>query len=198
MDMIWEKIQSVAEENNGIISTKDVTDAGISRPMLKKYTDYGFLVCLSHGMYALKDEIVDEYVLIQKRSQYPVFSYGTALYLWGMSDRTPHILDITVPQGCNMTRLMQMDILKCHYVKKEIYGLGITKTISPQGAEIRLYDRERSICDIIKNKENIDMQIYIQALKEYFSGNVNARKMIKYAKAMNIEDKVRMYMEVLQ
>lgn len=198
MDMIWEKIQSLAEENNGIFSTKDATDAGISRPMLKKYTDIGYLICLSHGIYALKDEIVDEYVLIQKRSQYPVFSHGTALYLWGMSDRTPHILDITVPQGCNMTKLMQMDILRCHYVKKEIYGLGITKTISPQGAEITLYDRERCICDIIKDRGSIDMQIYTQAVKEYFSGNVNTRKIIKYARAMNIEDRVRMYMEVLQ
>ena len=83
-------------------------------------------------------------------------------------------------------------------MKKEIYGLGITKTISPQGAEVTLYDRERCICDIIKDRGSIDMQIYTQAVKEYFSGDVNTRKIIKYAREMNIEDRVRIYMEVLQ
>ena len=56
---------------------------------------------------------------------------------------------------------------------------------------------ERCICDLIRDKKNIDTQIYTQALKEYFGGKCNPRKIIKYARQFNLEPKVRTYMEVL-
>lgn len=63
---------------------------------------------------------------------------------------------------------------------------------------MRAYDIERCLCDLIRDKKSVDTQIYAQAIKEYFSGKFNARKIIKYARAFNIETKVRTYMEVLQ
>lgn len=41
------------------------------------------------------------------------------------------------------------------------------------------------------------MQLYSQAIKEYFKGKSNQRKLLKYSKIFNVEDKVRVYMEVL-
>ena len=60
------------------------------------------------------------------------------------------------------------------------------------------YDLERCICDLIRDKKNVDTQIYIQAIREYFMHHCKNRKIIKYSREMNIEDKVRTYMEVLQ
>ena len=63
---------------------------------------------------------------------------------------------------------------------------------------IRIYNVERTICDIIKNKNKIDAEIFSKTLKEYpRSKNKNLTKLTKYAKTMNIENKVREYMEVL-
>lgn len=86
MDLIWENIKQIAEDNHGLIKTSQVELAGISRPMLKKYKDKGNLQCVRKGLYALTDTIVDEYLLIQVQKEDAVFSYGTALYLWGLSD----------------------------------------------------------------------------------------------------------------
>ena len=60
-----------------------------------------------------------------------------------------------------------------------------------------LYDKERCICDLIRNKDKIEMQLYSQAIKEYSKGKSNPRKLLKYSKLFKIEDKVRSYMEVL-
>lgn len=69
---------------------------------------------------------------------------------------------------------------------------------SPFGMKIKVYDIERTICDIIKNKNKIDAEIFSKALKDYAkSKNKNLSKLTKYAKAMNIEKKVSEYMEVL-
>ena len=80
---------------------------------------------------------------------------------------------------------------------KEFYDLGITETQSPQGGLIRLYDKERCLCDLIKDKNQIEKQLYVQAIREYFKARPNVRKLLKYGKAFGIEEKIRTYMEVL-
>ena len=198
MDQIWKRIEAVAEQNNGFIRTSQVEELGISRPMLRKYTDAGKLEQVRKGLYVLSDDIADEYALLQARSKVAVFSYGTALFLWGLSDRTPHVYDITMPRGANISLLKRDNSnLRCHYVQQEIYELGILETTSPQGATVHLYDKERCICDLIRDKEQMDMQLYSQAIKDYFKSKPNNRKLLKYGKVFGIEDKIRTYMEVL-
>ena len=69
---------------------------------------------------------------------------------------------------------------------------------SPFGIKIKVYDVERTICDIIKNKNKIDAEIFSNALKDYAkSKSKNLSKLAKYARKMNIEKKVSKYMEVL-
>ena len=198
MDQTWNCIKEVAEKNNGFIKTAEIEEIGISRPLIKRYVDQGLLEAVCRGLYVLTDDIVDEYALLQVRSKYAVFSHGTALFLWGLSDRTPHIYDITVPQGSNVTLLKRDNAnLRCHYVQQDQYVIGITEVKSPQGAMVKVYDKERCICDLIREKDQVDMQIYTQALKDYFKSKPNHRKLIKYGRIFGIEDKIRIYMEVL-
>ena len=97
MDKLWNEIKRLADSNNGFIRTSDIETAGISRMVLRKYVDAGKLEQIRKGLYTLSDDLADEFALIQVQSAKAIFSYGTALYLWGLSDRTPHIFDITVP-----------------------------------------------------------------------------------------------------
>lgn len=199
MDQIWARIKAVTEENNGFIKTAQVEEIGISRPMIKKYVSLGNLVPVRKGLYVLANEIADEYALLQARSKYAVFSHSTALFLWGMSDRTPHTYDITLPRGTNVTLLKRDNHnLRCHHVQQEVYALGITELKSPQGAIVKVYDKERCICDLIRDKNQIDLQIYSQALRDYFKSRPNNRKLLMYGKLFRIEDKIRTYMEVLE
>lgn len=198
MDSVWKKITELAEQNDGLIRTGAVENVGIGRHMLKRYLDTNRLVRVRKGLYVMRDGLADEYVLLQTQCSKAVFSYGTALYLWGMSDRVPHTMDITVPQGTNLTRLRRNNgDLRCHYVQQELYELGIAQAQSPQGGMVRLYDRERCICDLICHKEKIEMQLFTQAIQEYFKKQPNCRKLLKYGKQFGIEEKLRTYMEVL-
>ena len=198
MDQIWNRIEEAAKANNGLIRTAQVEELGISRPMLKKYTDAGKLERIRKGLYVLTDDLADEYALLQARSKFAVFSYGTALYLWGLSDRTPHMYDITLPRGANINSLKKdVPNLHCHYVQPEVYELGITEVRSPQGAMVKVYDRERCICDLIRDKEQVDVQLFTQAIKDYFRSKPNLRKLLKYSRIFGIENKIRTYTEVL-
>jgi len=111
----------------------------------------------------LADADIDEFAFFQIQCSSLVFSYGTALYVWGFTDIIPHTFDISVPQG----------------------------------AVIRLYDKERCLCDLIKDRNQIEKQLYIQAIKDYFKNRPDVRKLLKYGKTFGIEEKIRTYMEVL-
>lgn len=198
MSDIWKTIQTVAESNDGSFTTRQLEEAGVSRVYLKSYVDNALLVRTSHGHYSLSDSLTDEYALLQKRSRLLMFSYGTALYLWGMTDRIPHHLDVTVPSGTNASRIRKdHPDLRVHYVKKNLYDIGITEKETPMGSRVRLYDKERCICDLIRARKDMDMQLYAGAIKEYFSDRPDMRKLLKYGKQFGIEDKIRIYSEVL-
>ena len=198
MTDIWKKILAVAEENSGSFTTKQIEEAGISRACLKEFVDNSSLIRIGHGRYSLSDTIIDDYALLQKRSHVLRFSHGTALYLWGMSDRVPHVMDVTVPAGTNVSRIKKDNPeVRFHYIKQEMFQLGMTQTNTPLGSVVKLYDKERCICDIIRAKKDTDMQLYTQAIREYFHNSPDMRKLLKYSRQFGIEDRIRTYSEVL-
>ena len=198
MDKIWNQIEHLVNESNGMITTAQVEADGISRTALKKYVDEGQLVRVRKGLYTVENYLADEYALLQARSGKALFSYGTALFLWGLSDRVPHTIDVTVPHGPNVTKIKRDNPqVRFHYVNSILFELGKAETTSPQGATVLLYDKERCICDLIRDKKEMDMQLYTQAIKEYFRTGANSRKLIKYGKQFGIENLIRIYMEVL-
>ena len=199
MDYNYDDLKILIESNGGVVSAAELQHAGIERIGLYALLANEILKKESHGNYVLAENEPDEYKIIQNRSEKLIYSHGTALFLHGMSDRVPHTLDITVPQGDNISRIKKTyQNTRFHYCKKELWNLGIMNVNTPMGYSVRVYDPERCICDLIRDKDNVDKQIYIQAIQEYFKGKCNPRKMIKYAKEFNIESKVRNYMEVLQ
>ena len=76
---------------------------GISRPMLNKYMDAGKLELIRNGLYVLAGGIADEFALLQAQSSKAIYSYGTAVYFWGLFDRTPDIYDL-VSQRRNLRK----------------------------------------------------------------------------------------------
>lgn len=201
MDYSFEsdKLKLLVESYGGVISSKALEEAGFNRMNIYNLKLEGILNKESHGYYTLAENQPDEYTIIQKRSDKLIYSHATALFLHGLSDKAPLLLDITVPQGDNISRIKKdYQNTRFHYCKKELWDIGIEKVKTPLGYDVSVYDKERCICDIIKDKEYIDVQIFSMALRNYFSDKVcDTKKIIKYSKTFNVEEKVRNYMEVL-
>ena len=194
MNILKEYIQE-----NLVITNKEAEDLGYSRHNLSELTKSGQLERLRPGLYQLKGKVIDDFVLISSNSNRIIFSQQTALYLHDLSDRTPNVFHISVPQGYNASHIKKRyEDLQVHYAKKDLYELGRTEIKSPQGNLIPVYDIDRTICDIIIDREKIDKQIFTDAIKRYFnSPNKNLRRLIKYGRLFKIEDEIRKYMEVL-
>lgn len=192
-----EKIIKIANKNNGYVTTKQVKDANINTVELTRLVKQNKLERIARGFYTVANSFCDDYYKYQLKSKNCIFSHSTALYFYDLSDRTPLYFDMTVPNGYNGSLSKDKNVT-LHYVKKELLGLGLTTTQSPFGMRLRIYDLERTICDIIKYKKNMDKEIFTKALKWYAERkDKDLFKLIKYAKKLNVEKEVVEIMQVL-
>ena len=181
---------------NGYLTTKDVTDNNIPRFYLTKLMKESKIERVSRGVYIKKNELVDEFVILQSKSKNAIYSNTTALYLHGFSNRIPIKYDITINNGYNGS-LQKEDNVNLFYTKRELLELGVINYKLDSGNIIKVYDLDKTICDIIKNKKKIDAEIFNKAIREYFySKKKNTLKLYEYAKKMNIYNKVRDTFEV--
>lgn len=187
------------KENNGIITTKEVINLGIHKDVLKELTIKKELEKITNGLYALPSENIDEYLYFSYRIPKGIFSHETAAYLQGLSTRMPLVYVMTVKVGDNVSRVKSArDNIIFKYVKKNYYEIGKINMISPFGREISVYDKEKTILDIIKDKDRIDSQVFSEVIKSYFaSKEKNLLKLSKYAIKMNMEHALKQYSEVL-
>ena len=52
------------------------------------------------------------------------------------------------------------------------------------GNEVPVYDMERTVCDAIRNRSNIEMQVFQDTLKRYVKRkDKNLRRLMQYAKS---------------
>ena len=104
---------------------------------------------------------------------------------------------LTIPSYYNNT-LIKNKNYQFFYLKEDLYEVGITEIKSPYGNRIKVYDLERTICDIIRNKKKIEIALFTDAMKRYAERkDRNSIRLHKYAKLFNIEDDLRKYLEVL-
>ena len=181
----------------GYLNTKDVVKNNIPRIYLTKLVKDDKIKRVGRGIYTNQDELVDEFVVLQSKSKNAIYSNATALYLYGFSNRIPIKYDITINSGYNGT-LQKDDNVNLFYTKKELLDLGVTNYKLDSGNVIKVYDLDKTICDIIKNKKKLDAEIFNKAIRDYYnSKDKNTLKLYEYAKKMNIYNKVRDTFEVL-
>ena len=183
---------------NGYLTTKDVTDNNIPRTYLTKLIKKNKIERVSRGVYIKKNVLVDEFVILQSKSKYAIYSNATALYLHGLSNRIPIKYDITVKSGYKGSLQKEKNV-NLFYTKRELLELGVINYKLDSGNIIRVYDLDKIICDIIKNRKRIDAEIFNKAIRKYFySKKKNTLKLSEYAKKMNIYNKVSDIFEVLK
>lgn len=195
---VKEKIEELREASeDGTITAAQVTEAGLHRSVLQKFVKSGEIYRFGRGLYVWSDVWEDDFYLLQRKYGRGIYSHDTALYLRGYSDRTPAKYTMTFPKGYNAPSLRQENLI-VRRVVPENYMFGQTQIASPSGNPIRVYDLERTLCDILRGGGS-DIQIVGEAMKRYAaSRDKNMHKLMRYAERLRVKPKVMRYMEILQ
>lgn len=192
-----EILREISNEKNGLIQTKDAISRGVTRSNLSKLCKSGKITRIVNGQYILNDELNDEMLSLQIRSKLIIFSHESALFLNGISERTPFEHTVTIPTSKTLSRSIG-EQCKIYYIKDELWELGKTQMPTTMGNLVWTYDMDRTICDIIRSRRRIADETFISSLKQYaISPQKNLAKLSLYADKMQVLQQVRKYLEVL-
>lgn len=186
----------LAKQNNGIITAKMATEAGILNGSIKYLVDNGKLERVARGVFVLPDAWEDEFVTWQSKYKRGIYSLDTALFLLDLTDRTPGKFNMTFPSKYNVSNPKKDGII-CNSLKFDIYNEGIIELKTPMGNMVKAYNAEKTLCDILRIRNRVDIQVVSEAFKRYVSQPANIPLLSKYAKMLKVEDKLRSYIEVL-
>ena len=193
----FDVLDQLVEDGNGYLLTATALDHGISKKTLANYVEARGLERAAHGVYMSEDAWKDDYYLLYARNCKVVFSHESALYLYTLMDREPSITTVTVPKNYNSTHIAKQGVRVIH-TKPEWYDMGVTRVKTSFGNEVPVYDRERTLCDIIRAKKDVEIQTFQTAIREYMSsGGKNLGNLVRYARELGVEYEVRTYTEVM-
>ena len=193
----FELLDSLLHKNNGFVKTAEAINAGVSRRYFSEYVKKRDLERVAQGLYMSKDAWDDGMYVLQVRYPEAVFSHETALYLLGLAEREPTQFALTLKSKTNAAGLTN-DGVKIYNIKSELLEEGLIQASSPSGHEVRTYNPERTICDLIRSRRNIEIQDLQSAIKSYMRlKDKNIPLLMRYAKAFSIEKTIRQYLEVL-
>ena len=193
----FETLDLLLKENNGFIKTSDVIRVGVSKTYFGEYVSDRRLERAARGLYMSQDAWDDGMYVIQARYPDAVFSHETALYLLSLAEREPLKYAVTLKAGTNGTGLSKSGV-KVYKVKEELFDAGIIAARSSSGHTLRTYDSERTICDLVRSRRNIEAQELQSAIKEYVRRKEkNLPLLMRYAKSFSVEKIIRHYLEVL-
>lgn len=193
----FEQLNELLQAQNGVILTSDLKALGISRAYFSEYAAKRGLERVAHGIYLAPDAVGDPFFILQARWPQAVISHEAALYLWGLAEREPLPVTVTVKTGYNATNLTAAGI-KVYKIKQDLYELGKVEISTPGGHTVTVYDPERSLCDLFRSRSQVEVQELHGAMKEYLRWkNRNIPLFLRYAKALRVERVVKPYLEAV-
>lgn len=190
------KIKDKIKTSGGMITSKEFKNFNIPTIYLTRMVKKGELIRADRGIYIDSNGDYDEYYFFHNRFKVAVFSYVSALYLHQFTDIIPEGMEVTVYKGYNPHCISRS--VRIHYVTKEVYDLGMTKCRTMFGNIVKVYDLERTICDLIKNRSEIETELFSKTINRYVRyENKDLNKLYDYSKKMKIYEKVKEVLEVV-
>jgi predicted transcriptional regulator of viral defense system len=191
-------VMELIKKYNGLVISSEAAAAGIKNKTLQRMHQSGELERVDYGIYMDPNQMVDEYFLTQYRCKKGVFSHETALYFHELADRTPFQMMLTIPSGYNTRLLKEKEKYKFFYVAEELHSIGEITMLTSYGNQVQVYDKERTICDCLKKKDQLDSDLVKVAVKRYMkTPGADYARLLRYAEFFKVKGLVQKYMEVL-
>lgn len=160
-----------------IIRHKDLVNNGYSAYQIKKMLNDGKLFFVKKGVYST-DNNVNYFEVITKKHPNAIFTLETACYIYKLKKDLPKLYFVASKQK---DRKMKEEYIKQVFMTDNLYNIGINN-MTYMGVNIKAYDLERLLIEIVRNKTNISYDSYKEIIKNYnrISKLLNRRKLEEY------------------
>ena len=153
-------------------------------------------VQLGQGIYRSVAHPYDERVEIGRRIPNGVFCLYSACFLHQLSDFVPSEQHLAVPKKSRYV-LPAYPPVKLYYWETAAFQLGVGDFHLEAGT-IRVYDPEKTVCDLLRLREKAGLDIVKEALKNYLRRpGRDLAKLHDYARQLRVEKTLQPYLNIL-
>lgn len=178
---------------NMIVKRSELQGLQLYQKDINELIEKGCLEKVRQGWYQIvyKDIETSEASLIAAMFPDGVICMYTALFYYRYSDRTPLDWDIAIDRDTSKSRFkIDYPYVKPYYMEKIHLEYGITEAVF-EDVTMKIFDRDRLLCECIKNENKMDKETYNKAIQAYINdSNKSISNLIKYAKQRNMLKKV--------
>ena len=187
-----EYITQIFNENGGIVKAAVLKEAGISYKSILELMDAGDIERVKNGYYMLPGSTIKEEDLLLKYFPDGVLTMGSALYYYGYLEARPMCWSIAVSKNSSKSRFKQdYPLTEPYYTDNDVLSLGVSE-IDFAGGKIKIYNRDRLICDVLKYEERLERSDLRRAAFSYIEDdNKDINKLLMYARKRRVLKKVQ-------
>lgn len=146
-----------------VYTANELLKMGETEYSIRQKIAHGFLFKISNGFYTDKMEYVIDEEYISKRYPLAIFTGFSAFYMRDLTDGIPPFFYLATPQK---TFPIRRNDVKQSYQSSTIVEIGVT-TIKWDGADIRTYDLERLLIELIRLKTKYPSDLYFEVLNRF-------------------------------
>lgn len=194
------KIENMKNEfikNGGVLKTSELKELGLSSRQINKLLGEGMISKIKYGFYESNEYPLKEQVIIARLFPKAVIFLESALMHYGYTDRIPSAWQIAVDRHSKPNQYdIEYPVIEPYYLEPKFIDIGVD-IIHEDGVDIRIYDRDRTICDTLRYENKLEEEVFTNAIKRYVKDpKKNVRRLFEYAGEFNITNKVQTYIGV--
>lgn len=188
--------ESVLKEHMGYLPVSEMERRGVSRTEISRFVREAKLEKAAKGLYVSPNAESDSLFELQYR--YPKAIFRMKLRCSCLErGRAPLTPTITLPQSSGTARLKNEDVT-VRKVADNRFTIGLASAITMFGHTVRVYDLERTICDLFRSRSTVDPQDLQSAFQNYMrSAHTDLVKLMNYAREFRLVNVMRPYLEAV-
>jgi predicted transcriptional regulator of viral defense system len=183
--------------HGGVLKTSELKKMGLTSRQIKRMVQEGTISKIKYGYYELTEYIPNDLVIVARLFPDSVIYLESALFYYGYIDRVPQEIQIAVDRSSKTTKYdIEYPMVKPFYMEPRFLEVGV-EAIEIDGVKIRIFNRDRTMCDVLRFEKKMDYEVFSSAIESYIKDpNKVVRNLFEFAEILNIRNKVQTYIGV--
>lgn len=181
--------KSIFDKYGGMMRTTQLAEEKIFYPQREKLIAEGHVEKIRRGYYQwIDNEDFSEIKTVIRLFPDAIFCMDTALRYYGYSDRTPSDWHLAVSKDSGKSRFkINYPFVKPYYMEPAVLEIGLTSG-TMDGHTVRIYDKDRLICDCLRYRNKMDKEIFNKAIRTYIDDpEKRIDKLMDYAEGLRVK-----------
>ena len=184
-----EYYKRIFDRYGGMMRTTQLAEEKVFYQNREKLIEDGYVEKVRRGYYQwINPEDFSEAGTVTRLFPDAILCMDTALRYYGYSDRTPADWHLAVSKDSGKSRFnIDYPFVKPYYVEPKVLELGLTRG-NMDGHEVRIYDKDRVICDCLRYRNKMDKEIFNKAIQNYIADpEKSIPKLLEYAEPLRVK-----------